>query len=294
MVVEAPERRVEPVSRRVEVPQRPLITTARTMREAIGSRQPGLGVTPGSRTQVQKPFNVPGNWNVAFFDHFTALPIPSMWVRAGDPGGSGWTADPGNIFDYGSWEGDLSNVSVSDSVITMSVTPGSPKPHGYGLCTYTKASLGYGFYEVRMRVQTNGSWPAFWLYSPWNGATLDPPADGTEMDVAESEAWLSLATHVSQHVHWNGYGVNHQSADAPSGTTTDGGWHIYGMEWQAGFYKFWVDGNLVWTFTTAIGNPTLIPAPGMIMLLDNASQGSTTDSGTLEADWVGYWTGQAA
>lgn len=247
------------------------------------------------------PFGVAGNWALSFREEFDAPTInPSKWVRGGDAGGGTdpttgliYTADDGLIFDFAGggpgWLPEVANLSISSSIISMAVTPGSPV-RGSGLATKNKFSFGYGYYEVYARCPTGvGGWPAVWLYSYTNDGVNSAAVGGTEMDIMESEGWVGSASNLGQNTHWNGYGVNH--TEDPTGVlVSDGNWHYWGLNWQSGFYDYYLDGALTKHFTTAIGNPALIAAPGQVMILNNAyAAGATT--GVCYYDHVRYWTG---
>jgi beta-glucanase (GH16 family) len=120
-------------------------------------------------------------------------------------------------------------------------------------------SATYGYFEARVRFQTQeGWWPGFWLMSntvgdPDRGLGVpdDTARNGTEVDIFE---YLRIRGDQIQHaMHWNGYGKSHkhrgQHARVPNLTS---GYHTVGCEWLPDRYRFFVDGRMTWETTEAV------------------------------------------
>ncbi len=140
-----------------------------------------------------------------------------------------------------------SNTYVGNGNLTVRITDSGGQLTAGGL--QSKMGFGYGYYEVRAQVQ--GGWATFWLQSPGIDGTGSPAADGTEMDIQEA----CCPGNVQHAVHWNGYGSAAQFVAQPISTSlvsNQQDFNVYGLEWTADSYKFWVNGQLSWTFTTAI------------------------------------------
>ncbi|HEX2672828.1 MAG TPA: glycoside hydrolase family 16 protein, partial [Polyangiaceae bacterium] len=155
----------------------------------------------------------------------------------------------------------------------------------YGGGLLSKFPMSYGFYEAR--VQFGSTWPAWWISSMRVGndpIPQDPAVSGTEMDIAESRAWAN-PLQISHSVHWNGYGSGHQSQEVSPGKADDGNWHTFGFWWTGSSYRFYIDGNLTWTFTAAISH-----GAGEYMLLNNAYWVGGNSTGVARWDYVRYWT----
>jgi beta-glucanase (GH16 family) len=233
---------------------------------------------------VPVPLGVAGSWSLSFRDEFDGSSVDAnKWFLLGS------AQDPGNVADgFGDQIWRPQNVAVSGSQLIITVDNAAGQAFGGGICSEGKWQPGCGYLESRIKMPGAGGWPAWWLQSHNNGNTLTPSVDGTEMDIAEGSPFGAGPTTIEHHVHWNGYGANHQVVDQACGVS-DGDWHVYGLNWQTGFYKFYVDGVLKLNFTTAIANPAL----GAIeyMLFDNASWTGGADSGVMYVDYVRYWTG---
>jgi hypothetical protein len=186
----------------------------------------------------------------------------SVTIPAGLPGGSGWKLVWSDEFNGSSVDTTLwnywldgqqrrsavnhaANTFVSNGVLTVRTTQTNGQLTAGGL--QSKRGFGSGYFEIRGRTQ---GWSAFWLQSPANGNGGTPAVDGTEMDIMET--CCGPANHA---VHWGGYGASHQSV-MQFVTLPLSDWNTYGLEWTPTSYKFWVNGQLSWTFTTAISQRT--------------------------------------
>lgn len=133
--------------------------------------------------------------------------------------------------------------------------------HGGMIGTEKKKSWTHGYFECRVQVATEpGMNTAFWMQAPRMGdpdrgkAIADDTAhNGTEIDILEYIARQGDVAHFN--LHWNGYGKLHKSAPA------DGwlhelrkGFHVYGVEWTADGYDFFIDGHRYWHTSEAISN----------------------------------------
>jgi beta-glucanase (GH16 family) len=112
----------------------------------------------------------------------------------------------------------------------------------------------YGYYEIRCKLPTQeGWWVAFWMQSPTIGATLDPLESGVEIDIMENFTRDGV---ISQNIHWNGYGKNHEGAG--SGPIklqlNDGEFHTFGVDWNPYGYVFYVDGKETWRISGPVSN----------------------------------------
>jgi beta-glucanase (GH16 family) len=94
-----------------------------------------------------------------------------------------------------------------------------------------------------------GKLPNLYICEKWD-STSKTDNSGMEMDIMESLGiWGENKT---QHaLHWDNYGTDHKyigSGQIEITPTTDG-FHTYGMEWNEGEMKFYIDGKHTWTHT---------------------------------------------
>ena len=109
----------------------------------------------------------------------------------------------------------------------------------------TTESWTYGYFEARLRVPGGrGTWPAFWMmpknYTAW-------PLDG-EIDIMEYVGYRpnvvqsSIHTQAYNHVQ----GTEKTATKAIQNAETE--FHIYAVEWTAGYIKGFVDGEEYFRF----------------------------------------------
>ena len=103
-----------------------------------------------------------------------------------------------------------------------------------------KSGWQYGYMEGRIKLpKGKGTWPAFWMmpvkFKSW-------PHDG-EIDIMEEvgyhKDYVSSSLHADGHVHSN----NTQVTKEVYCKGAEGEYHIYGMEWTADYFQFYVDGK---------------------------------------------------
>ena len=137
----------------------------------------------------------------------------------------------------------------------------------------------YGKFEAKISfVNKSGSWSAFWIQSPTMGNPVgSPQTAGMEIDVVETLTNDGAAHH---NLHWDGYGTDHKTAGLTTGNlgVNSGNYHIFTLEWTPAYYKFYVDGNLTWTYTSNISQRS------EFIILSSEVKNYTTGS------WAGAFT----
>lgn len=133
--------------------------------------------------------------------------------------------------------------SDSNGVLSITATPAKPgvtTPAGSGLTytsglitTYKSFSQLYGYFEVKAQLPAGqGMWPGFWLLptkGPW------PP----EIDVLEH--YGNDPTTVYQTLHTDDGGFNTSKQVASYLANASGGFHTYGVDWEADKITWYVD-----------------------------------------------------
>ena len=156
-------------------------------------------------------------------------------------------------------------VSNNELILEGRNTGGGDPATGYGgkytsgmVASYNCLSVLYGYIEAKIKFPSGyGIWPAFWmLYTTY--------PDNHEIDICEI---FESPTTLNNGLHF------------PTGSGSDGGativanmsadYHYYAVDWQPGFVKWYFDGQLVRTITTA-GE---VPSQLMYILLNVALSG---------------------
>lgn len=115
----------------------------------------------------------------------------------------------------------------------------------------------YGVFEALIDFNTSpGMWSAFWLQSPTIGNPVDNPEKaGVEMDIIEhrkvNKEGINIERTAHQALHWNGYGDAHKKVenDTNNNLSIHEGFHLYSLVWTPKSYYFFVDQNLIKTWS---------------------------------------------
>lgn len=120
----------------------------------------------------------------------------------------------------------------------------------------------------------------------WNG--------GMEIDIMEFLGIWGPDTNAHA-MHWDGYDSDHQSTGSGefSYPPTPDEFHVYGLYWEAGRLKFYVDGYKTYEWE----NSRVMSVPAYLLLSLQAGGWGGNDAGpqvhnqTMEVDWVRVWSG---
>jgi beta-glucanase (GH16 family) len=139
------------------------------------------------------------------------------------------------------------NVTVSNGILHLA---GNRTAHGFSsgmISTENSFHFKYGYAECRADVSriSFGADVTFWLQSDKNGSTMDPAADGGEIDIAEYNLATGGRDLLMHNLHWNGYGAKHrtQGTHEVIPGISGSGYHVFGLEWTPQAYIFYVDGS---------------------------------------------------
>jgi beta-glucanase (GH16 family) len=200
-------------------------------------------------------------WTLAWSDEFNGPAGSAVdgakWVFETGNGSNGW----GNHeLEY--YTGTTKNAAMDGAgnlVITAyRETLGNKFRCRNGVCRYTSARLktqgrfeqAYGRFEARMRLPYGqGIWPAFWMLGN-NIRRAGWPACG-EIDIMENIGRGPALVHGT--IHGPGYsGANGIGAPyaLTSGAFSDG-FHVFAVEWEPNQIRWYVDGNLYQSRTSA-------------------------------------------
>jgi len=113
-----------------------------------------------------------------------------------------------------------------------------------------------GRFEMRAKLPvgkntSKGIWPAFWLRPNDGGAGEIDAMEvyGTGADGSGGDGHEAGETHGTI---WNTYSPStHQGNDFQTGTDLSAGFHVWAVEWEAGVMRFYFDGVLNYTRSTA-------------------------------------------
>ncbi len=209
------------------------VTTAHQPPPVTSSAPPGGGGTP-TPTPVGSG---PAGYHLVFSDDFNSINTAKWNVR-----NNSWANNEQSIDTSRS-----QNVFVSDGALTIRAIKQSYTAYGTTrqytsgyLDTIGKESWQYGRIEMRAKLPTaQGLWPAFWLR---NDVGLG------ELDIMEAIGGMNNKSVQTVHQSTNGgMGKSGHEDTLPSGSNAD--WHVYAVDREPGFVKWYVDDRLVFSVT---------------------------------------------
>jgi beta-glucanase (GH16 family) len=200
----------------------------------------GGGGTPPPPIMYQ--FDSTPSWQEDFTE--TSFNTLSNWaLYSPGPRQGGFSDTTGISFDGNNFVNKVYSDTIS-GVIT----------HHAGMIRTNQEFL-YGKFEAKISfVNNTGSWSAFWMQSSAVGIInpVNPQMNGMEIDIVET---LHNDGAAHENLHWGGYAAPyHQTTGFITGDlgVNNGNYHIFTMEWTSAYYKFYVDGNLMWTYSTNV------------------------------------------
>nr|WP_183602799.1 hemoblobin-interacting domain-containing protein [Paenibacillus phyllosphaerae] len=242
-----------------------------------------------------------GNWELIWNDEFDGGTGANFDTNGVDLSKWGYQNGTGAEYGLDGWGNNeqqyyqKDNIEVKDGhlVITAKKQTVNGKPYTSGrLWTSPTFSKTYGKFEARMKLPDGqGIWPAFWMmpkdseYGAW--------ASSGELDIMEARG--RLPEEVAGTLHYGKTWPNNKadggSYDFPEGESITG-FHTYGVEWEPGEIRWYVDGKLFNTMNNwnsqGAGQPDkyAFPAPfdkEFYMIL-NLAVGGNFDGGLIPPD----------
>ena len=152
---------------------------------------------------------------------------------------------------------DPSNVSLLNG--SLRITSKNQASNGYAytsafLTSSARPKFSYGYFEIRAKLPKGpGIWPAFWLT---NDSTLE--IDGLEM-------LGDRPSRIYQTLHENDSQIYQGVKDGPDYSAD---FHTYGIDWQPGYVKWYIDGVCTASYVHAM------PADPLYICLNTAVGGT--------------------
>ncbi|MNO27277.1 Beta-glucanase precursor [compost metagenome] len=207
--------------------------------------------------------NAATNWNLAWSDEFDGTSLnTSNWTAEIGTGSSGWG---NNELQY--YTNRSQNLQVTGGNLVITALKESYNGSSYTsarIKTQGKKSFTYGKIEARIKLPSGqGLWPAFWML----GTNIDAAGVGWpkcgETDIMER---VNNNAFVNGTVHWDANG----QADYGqiSGNLDFSQYHVYSIEWDAKYIRWFVDGNQFNEFyiENGTGNTEEFQKPSFLLL----------------------------
>ncbi|MDF2802215.1 MAG: glycosyl hydrolase family protein [Anaerocolumna sp.] len=175
------------------------------------------------------------NWSLVWSDEFNGTSLSaSNWTAEIGTGSGGWG---NNELQY--YTNRTQNLQVTGGNLVITALK-----ENYGGMGYTSARIKtqnlktftYGKIEARIKLPTGqGLWPAFWMLGS-NITSVGWPQCG-ELDIMER---VNSNSSVNGTVHWDANG--HAEFGRVSGNLDFSAYHVYSVEWDSSYIRWFVDG----------------------------------------------------
>ncbi|OIA98596.1 1,3--beta-D-glucan 3-glucanohydrolase [Paenibacillus sp. LC231] len=180
--------------------------------------------------------NAAPNWNLVWSDEFNGTSLNrANWTPEIGTGSGGWG---NNELQY--YTDRAQNVQVTGGNLVITA-----QKESYGGMNYTSAriktqnlkSFTYGKVEARIKLPSGqGLWPAFWMLGS-NISSVGWPKSG-EIDIMER---VNHNPYVNGTVHWDAGG--HAEYGRVSGNLDFSQFHVYSIEWDSKYIRWFVNGQ---------------------------------------------------
>lgn len=223
--------------------------------------------TPSPAPVASTPVGQSGTWKLAFDDEFDGTSLDTTkWIMTNPSFQNPWqpynneqekyryTANNPNVQENG---GALHLIATKENgQIYSGMISSGPVPQlkgsnwqGVAAPGYHPFQYTYGYFEGRVKLpKGNGFWPSMWML-PDQEKYGDWPGSG-EYDMFEVPGNNPTDLHMTEHDGQNG-----GAGDSTVAAVTDlsAGYHVFGLDWEPTYIKWYLDGNLMKTYTNAFG-----------------------------------------
>ena len=187
--------------------------------------------------------------NLVYADEFDSAPDAAAWATL-TPWNTCYTT--GELEYY-----DPDNVTCSDGCLHLTTDDRPVNGYAYTsafLTSSARPKFSYGYFEIRAKLPKGpGIWPAFWLT---NDSTLE--IDGLEM-LGDRPSRIYQTLHENDSQIYQG---------VKNGPDYSADFHTYGIDWQPGYVKWYIDGVCTASYTHAM------PADPLYICLNTAVGGT--------------------
>ncbi len=191
--------------------------------------------------------------SIVFFEDFDQEQLNlSNWnfeLGNGCPNLCGWGNNERQVYTK-------ENLKLQNGNLIITATKDSTGYFSSRITTKNKVEFKYGTVEVRAKLpQGHGLWPAIWML----GHDIDKigwPACG-EIDIMEYVGKTPHEIHTT--LHTNDSHGNSKNTKVQTIKTIEEGFHMYKVNWTKDDIKFYIDNNLVYTFSPTVKDKNTWP-----------------------------------
>lgn len=195
---------------------------------------------PDGAQYVEPEIPTPAGYRLVWQDEFNEGEFldNSKWNH--EVKNSGWVNHELQNYVNGKTPKGVRVTEIKDGALHITALKEDGKVYSGRVYGNLRQGWQYGYVEARILLPSGkGTWPAFWMmpvhFTSW-------PHDG-EIDIMEEVGYhrdyVSSSLHADGHVHSNGTQVTKEVYCKGA----EGEYHVYGMEWTADYFQFYVDGK---------------------------------------------------
>jgi beta-glucanase (GH16 family) len=186
-------------------------------------------------------------WSLTWSDEFSSAsgsaPDPGKWTY--DLGGKGWGNQELETYTSRTQNAQIQNGNLVITALQENYTGTDGITRSYTsarLKTQTRFTQAYGRFEARIKIpKGQGIWPAFWMLG--NDITQNGWPKCGEIDIMENIGREPGTIHGSLHGPSSVANTSDSTSTVslPAGQNYSDDFHIYGIEWEPGAVRFYVD-----------------------------------------------------
>ncbi|WNM18078.1 glycoside hydrolase family 16 protein [Flavobacterium capsici] len=212
-------------------------------------------------------------------------PDNTKWSYETGTGSGGWG---NNELQY--YTNRPENVKVENGLLKITAIKENYSGSAYTsgrIVTKDKYSVKYGRIDIRAKLPIGGgTWPALWMLGN-NISSAGWPACG-EIDIMEHVG--NDLNRIHGTLHYPGHSGGNADSSSILISNVSSEFHVYSIDWNASFIKFYVDNQLFYTFNNGGNLPFNQPFFFILNCAMGGNFGGSVDpnfvSSTLEVDYV--------
>lgn len=144
----------------------------------------------------------------------------------------------------------------NDQYLKLSITKKNDEIYTTMIGTQKSFEVKYGYFEAKIQLQEKeGSQSSFWLQSKNYGKVIgNLKESGAEIDIYE---YVKKTPNKIYHtIYYDGYGKDKKriTYNKKHNNMKDKKWYLFGLLWEKGSYKFFINRELVWESKEGVSN----------------------------------------
>lgn len=222
----------------------------RTGTVEVKSGAESIAITVIQDSNLDREIVAPEGYTLVWHDEFdSGSRLGSDWRH--EVQSAGWVNN--ELQNYVNGEKDGIRVTeISNGVLRITAFKNPKDGKVYSARVYAKDRQGwlYGYFEARIKLpKGKGTWPAWWMMPVGNDWNTNPWPKCGEIDIMEEVGYHPNYTSSSIHCQAFNHTIGTQKTHEQFTKNAEDEFHTYAVEWTEKQLKFYVDGNVHFTFS---------------------------------------------